>query len=145
MRLLMKSSRVLLNKILARSVALTCAIALSVAGMANLAVASEHPKLIINKTDVKEMRQAILRKGRFQSAFQQKKAAVDRQLSQVINVPMPKDAGGGYTHERHKKNYSLMYDAGVIYQLTQESSYAEYVKSMLLQYAQNVPNIAIAP
>ncbi len=43
-------------------------------------------------------------------------------LKQPIEVPLPKDAGGGYTHEQHKRNYNNMYNAGVLFQLTEKKN-----------------------
>lgn len=104
-----------------------------------------HPNLVITGDDVKLMRQAIEQKGRFSDEYKSVKSRVDKQLQSAIVVPVPKDGGGGYTHEQHKKNYQLMLDAGVIYQLSQEIKYADFVKNMLLEYAQLYPTISLHP
>ena len=52
------------------------------------------------------MRQAIKGEGQFATAYNDLKAQVDEQIKQPITVPVPKDGGGGYTHERHKKELS---------------------------------------
>jgi hypothetical protein len=108
-------------------------------------LASEHPKLLVNKLDVTNMRAALQTEGLFQSTYLTEKASVDTQISFAINVPQPKDGGGGYTHERHKKNYKLMYDAGIIYQLTKDDKYANYVRDMLLNYAELYPKLPLHP
>ena len=108
-------------------------------------VASTSPNLVITKADVKGMRAAIQQDGQFTQAFIANKLLVDKQIAQVINVPLPKDGGGGYTHERHKKNYKLMYDAGIVYQLTQDEKYAKYVRDMLLEYAELYPTLPLHP
>ncbi|MGI2169171.1 heparinase II/III domain-containing protein [Shewanella sp. MF05960] len=107
--------------------------------------AANHPNLVINQQDVAAMQQAITQPGAFQDAFYAKRTEVDLGLTQPIEVPVPVDAGGGYTHEKHKSNYQQMYDTGIIYQLTGEKKYATYVKDMLLQYAKLYPELPLHP
>lgn len=104
-----------------------------------------HPNLVITADDVRDMREAIMKPGRFANAYSELKAQVDLQMAQPITVPVPKDGGGGYTHERHKKNYQLMYNAGIIYQLSQDKTYADYVRNMLLAYATLYPTLDLHP
>ena len=104
-----------------------------------------HPNLVITQDDVSHMRQAVEGEGKFSTAFTLLKAQVDEQIAQPMAVPVPKDGGGGYTHERHKKNYQLMYNAGVIYQLSQDDKYANYVRDMLLEYAKLYPTLGLHP
>ena len=116
-----------------------------VAPLHAMAATQSHPTLVVNQQDVKTMRSAIKQPGVFQEAFETKKAKVDGFLTLPITVPVPVDAGGGYTHERHKKNYQQMYDAGIMYQLTQEPHYADFVRDMLLQYADLYPTLPLHP
>lgn len=106
-----------------------------------------HPNLVITNDDVQQMRQAISTnsESKFATAFELLKAQVDEQIALPITVPVPKDGGGGYTHERHKKNYQLMYNAGVIYQLSKDEKYANYVRDMLLAYAELYPTLDVHP
>lgn len=129
------------TKVLTRSVLVLAALCLS-----SMAVsAKSHPTLVINADDVVAMKAAIHQQGKFKDAYLANKTWVDQQLQQVITVPVPKDGGGGYTHERHKKNYKVMYDAGVIYQLTGKEKYADYVRDMLLAYADLYPTLPPHP
>tara|TARA_R110001592_G_scaffold25804_2_gene97572 strand:+ start:158 stop:2398 length:2241 start_codon:yes stop_codon:yes gene_type:complete len=111
----------------------------------NKVMAYTSPNLVITTADVADMRGAIEQNGQFTEAFVANKLLVNKQIAQVITVPLPKDGGGGYTHERHKKNYKLMYDAGIIYQLTQDEKYANYVRDMLLEYAKLYPTLPLHP
>lgn len=104
-----------------------------------------HPNLVITQDDVVKMRNAIMQEGRFQDAYLQVKQEVDLHLAMPNVVPVPKDGGGGYTHERHKKNYQLMYNAGVVYQISDNEKYADYVKSLLLDYAALYPTLGLHP
>lgn len=104
-----------------------------------------HPRLVTTQDDVLKMRAAILQPGLFKQKFEMQKRSVDHQISQPMSVPLPVDGGGGFSHERHKKNYQLMYDAGVLYQLTEQQQYAEFVGAMLLQYADLYPSLGLHP
>ena len=108
---------------------------------------TEKPRAYLLEThqQVEEMRAQLLDDGRFTEAFLEQKALIDQKLTQDINVPLPKDAGGGYTHEVHKKNYADMYNAGRLYVLTQEQKYADYVTRILLEYANMYPTLPLHP
>ena len=113
--------------------------------LVSLNVFSAHPNLVITGEDVKAMRLALNSEGRFATEFKAVQARVDQQTNMPITVPVPKDGGGGYTHERHKKNYQLMYDAGIMYQLSQDKKYADFVRDMLLAYAELYPTLDVHP
>ncbi|NMH60278.1 heparinase II/III domain-containing protein [Alteromonas ponticola] len=113
--------------------------------VASFAAESKHPHLIVTNADIEQMRLALADKGRFHSAFEKEKQRIDRLIKESINVPVPKDGGGGYTHEQHKQNYQAMYTAGMFYQLTQQQKYAEYVRNMLLDYAELYPTLDVHP
>ena len=125
--------------------AVTVMVLLANLGLNQVAIARTSPNLVITTADVEKMRVAITQEGQFKNTFMAKKSSVDEQLAQPIVVPVPKDGGGGYTHERHKKNYKLMYDAGVVFQLTQDQHYAHYVRVMLLEYAELYPTLPLHP
>jgi len=71
--------------------------------------------------------------------------SVDKAITLPVEVPVPKDPGGGYTHERHKQNYNEMYLAGILFQVTGEEKYAEFIKKMLDKYADLYPTLDIHP
>lgn len=107
----------------------------------------EHPCLILSKDGVdlikKEMKDSKI--PLFNQTLSKAKSEIDAVVSQPINVPIPKDAGGGYTHERHKKNYNEMQKAGVLYQISGDEKYALFVKSMLNEYAKIYPSLPLHP
>jgi len=70
---------------------------------------------------------------------------VSGMMAEGIIVPAPKDPGGGYTHEQHKRNYKAMYEASQLYRLTGDRKYAEYVRDMLLEYAELYPKLGPHP
>lgn len=129
------------SKFALKSVLITSALLASSVSMAN-----EHPNLVLSQSDVKAMRAATTVQGSlFSNRFDEVKQQVDDQLELPITVPVPKDAGGGYTHERHKKNYLEMYQAGVMYQLTGGTKYAHFVRDMLFAYAELYPKVGLHP
>lgn len=101
--------------------------------------------LLETHSQVKQMRAQVLKDGRFTEAFETQQQLIDIKLTENINVPLPKDAGGGYTHEVHKKNYADMYSAGRLYLLTQDQKYADYVKRVLVEYANMYPTLPLHP
>ena len=106
---------------------------------------ASHPNLVITEQDVAAMRAAAKQPGRFSTAVKTRQAQLDKQIQMPIVVPVPRDGGGGYTHEQHKKNYQLMYNAGVMYQITQNNVYADFVRDMLLAYAKLYPTLDVHP
>ena len=81
----------------------------------------------------------------FDTTLSQARAEVDAEIASGIDVPIPKDMAGGYTHERHKQNFFLLQKAGALYQLTQEEKYADYVRDMLMAYAELFPTLGLHP
>lgn len=97
--------------------------------------AQEHPNLILTQKGVQEIRAGLGKTPFFDQYLAEVKAEVDAELVSGIHVPIPKDMAGGYTHERHKKNFFVLQKAGALYQILQEDSYAEYVREVLMEYA----------
>jgi len=81
----------------------------------------------------------------FAKAIQKAKATVDREIKAGMDIPIPKDMAGGYTHEKHKSNYTHMQLAGSLYQYTHDKTYANYVKEMLLGYAKLYKSLPLHP
>ena len=97
--------------------------------------AQSHPNLMLSKANVEAVKKGVERYPLLQSSYSIVKADADKALASPIIVPVPKDGGGGYTHEQHKKNYTNMLNCGIAYQISGEKKYAAYVKDMLLNYA----------
>jgi len=70
---------------------------------------------------------------------------VDAAMRKGIDVPVPKDPGGGASHEQHKRNYQALYGAGLLYRITGERRYADYARDMLLAYAKLYPTLGVHP
>ncbi|WP_108788382.1 heparinase II/III domain-containing protein [Erythrobacter sp. Alg231-14] len=70
---------------------------------------------------------------------------VDGMMADGVVVPVPKDPGGGYTHEQHKRNFRAIYLGGQIYRITGDDRYRDYVRDMLLEYAELYPTLGDHP
>ena len=71
--------------------------------------------------------------------------AVDGRLAAGIPVPVPVDAGGGYTHEQHKQNAKTIYEAGMLYQQFGDAKYRDAIRDILFDYADLYPTLDIHP
>ena len=81
----------------------------------------------------------------FEAAVQQAKNRVQPYLAEIPDVPAPVDAGGGYSHEQHKRNSATIQDAGFLYQMTGDEAYAELAKNIFLAYADMYPSLGDHP
>jgi len=70
---------------------------------------------------------------------------VDGMIEAGVTVPVPVDPGGGYTHEQHKRNYRAILLGGQLYRLTGQQRYADFVRDMLLEYADLYPTLGDHP
>ncbi|RXP45220.1 heparinase [Lutibacter sp. HS1-25] len=106
---------------------------------------SQHPSLILTKKGVQDIRAQLGTIPIFDATLAKVKEEVDAEILEGIDVPIPKDFSGGYTHERHKKNFLIMQKAGVLYQILDNDKYALYVKEMLFAYEKLYPTLLIHP
>jgi len=81
----------------------------------------------------------------FKSELDRARSFVDQMMVAGIVVPVPKDPGGGFTHEQHKRNYKAIYEGGQLYRITGEQKYVNYVRDMLLSYAELYPTLGEHP
>ncbi|MEM7373402.1 MAG: heparinase II/III family protein [Bacteroidota bacterium] len=107
--------------------------------------AQDHPRLILTQEGISQIRENLGTAPLFDQRLKMVQMEVDQAIADGMDVPIPKDMAGGYTHERHKQNYSLMQKAGNLYQITEEEKYAVYVRDMLLEYAKLYPSLELHP
>ncbi len=70
---------------------------------------------------------------------------VSGMIEQGVVVPVPKDPGGGYTHEQHKRNFRAIHLAGQLFRITGDVKYRDYVRDNLLAYADLYPTLGDHP
>ena len=105
----------------------------------------QHPNLILTQKSVAEIRSKLGSIPLFDKTLAETKLEVDQEIAKGIDVPVPKDMAGGYTHTQHKKNYTTMQKAGVLFQLLEDEKYAIYIKDMLMEYAILFPTLSRHP
>lgn len=71
--------------------------------------------------------------------------SLDAKVEAGIPVPVPADAGGGYTHEQHKENAKTIYQAGMLFQQTGQEKYKTLIRDVLFDYADLYPGLDIHP
>ena len=91
------------------------------------------------------MREARGKVPAFDAAMTRTLSGADAALAAEIEVPEPRDGGGGYTHERHKLNYYEMVDCGIAWQVTGQEKYARRVADLLKAYADLYPTLGFHP
>src|SRR5213592_3418226 len=84
-----------------------------------------HPSIMLTKQNLPAVIKGISQYPLLKKSFADVKQLADKAISNPINVPVPKDGGGGITHEQHKLNYQSILACGVVYQVTKEKKYAE--------------------
>ncbi|MBR1631306.1 MAG: alginate lyase family protein, partial [Paludibacteraceae bacterium] len=104
-----------------------------------------HPCISLSPDGVRLMRSSLGKYDVFDRSYAYARQVADEAVSKPIDVPWPKDAAGGYTHEQHKNNYYAMYYCGIMYQTTGDERYARYVSDMLKAYAEMYPRLPIHP
>ncbi|SHJ87866.1 alginate lyase family protein [Pseudozobellia thermophila] len=105
----------------------------------------EHPSLILTKAGVEKIRAELGNIPIFDATLEKVKAEVDAEIALGIDTPIPKDYSGGYTHERHKRNFLILQKAGVLYQILNDEKYAQYVKDMLFRYEGLYKDLPVHP
>ncbi|MBD1262379.1 alginate lyase family protein [Maribacter polysiphoniae] len=105
----------------------------------------EHPNLILTKAGVEKIRAELGGIPIFDATLKQVKEEVDAEIAMGIHTPIPKDYSGGYTHERHKRNFIILQKAGVLFQILEDEKYAVYVRDMLFQYEAMYKDLPVHP
>lgn len=113
--------------------------------VASVFVRAQHPITFFTKQEAAEVKNNVSKYPLLQKSFAGIKKQVDDWTKVEVDVPIPKDQAGGYTHEAHRFNYSLMFNAGLLYNITGEKRYADLVKQILLKYAALNPTLKKHP
>ena len=93
--------------------------------------AKSHPGLILTQEGVEEIRASLGKFPLFDRSLAKIQQEVDAEIELGVIVPEPKDYSGGYSHERHKRNFFILQKAGLLFQILQEEKYAQYIKEAL--------------
>ena len=110
-------------------------------GFSFCATAQEYSGLILTEEGAKNIEMNLGKAPMFDRTLASIQAQVDAEISNGIDVPIPKDLAGGYTHEQHKANFFMMQKAGVLFRITEDEKYANYILEMLREYAEMYPTL----
>ena len=113
--------------------------------ISNQICSQEHPSLVLTKEGVQKIRAELGNVPLFDASLKKLKEEVDAEIALGIDTPIPKDFSGGYTHERHKKNFVILQKAGVLFQILEDEKYAHYIKDMLFQYEGMYKDLPLHP
>ena len=108
-----------------------------------ISVESEPAKVVVKEDTDPSMK--LDRAPLFERTLAKVKQEVDEEIEQGVIVPVPKDMAGGYTHERHRKNWIILDKAGSLYDYTGEAKYASYIKTLFMAYADLFPTLPLHP
>lgn len=106
---------------------------------------ASHPRLLLTAQDVANINGGIGESPAFQRSLDRTRERVDRYFASPPDVPAPTDAGGGYSHEQHKRNGVAIREAGMVYRLTGAGRYADHARALLLAYADLYPGLGEHP
>lgn len=101
-------------------------------------------KLTLSDREVKDINSLIGKNELITSSYNNLKNETDIALNNPIDIPPPGESGG-YAHERHKQNYRDMKNAGIMFRLTNDETYARFIKEMLDGYAKMYPELGPHP
>ncbi|MEZ4765124.1 MAG: hypothetical protein R3C26_18675 [Calditrichia bacterium] len=107
-------------------------------------IAREHPSIAISKAEAQQIKAAMGKYPLLDKTIAGYRETVENALNKPIELPAPGEAGG-YSHERHKQNYREMHRAGLLFAITGEEKYAQFIKKMLDGYAELYPTLGPHP
>lgn len=110
-----------------------------------ITVAGERPNLTMTKAGVERIRSELGTVPLFDTTVKKVQADVDAEIELGIDTPVPKDFSGGYTHERHKRNFLMAQKSGALFQILEQEKYAVYVRDMLFQYEAMYKDLPLHP
>ena len=103
-----------------------------------------HPSVFVSADEIAAIRAARGQYALLDATLDADIAMMEAAFAAPIETPPPGEAGG-YAHERHKQNYREMKAAGLLWQITGERRYADFVRDMLMQYADMYPALGPHP
>lgn len=107
--------------------------------------ATDHPRLILTSESVPELGQSLGTFPLWKQAVENLEAEVNELTKNPVDVPIPVDPAGGYTHGQHKQNGKLLKNLGVLFQVTGNKLYAAKARDIFLAYAQLYPSLGSHP
>lgn len=107
--------------------------------------AADRIGLVMSKSGIEQIRAQLGTVPLFDASLQKVRAEVDAEIASGIHTPVPKDFSGGYTHQRHKRNWFVLQQAGALFQILQDERYAIYIRDMLFEYEAMYKGLPLHP
>ena len=108
-------------------------------------IKNSDPGLILTQAGIAKIQTNLGNIPLFDQSLQNTIEEVEAEMKLGADVPIPKDLAGGYTHEKHKSNFYIAQKAGVLFQITGDKKYLEFIKNMLEAYARIYPTLPLHP
>lgn len=108
-------------------------------------LAAKHPSIMLTGNGAESIRAGLSQYPLLNQSYKEVKNQADRAVNTPVVVPQPKDGGGGFTHEQHKRNYNNILNCGIAYQISQDIRYANYVRDILLDYSKKYKTWPLHP
>jgi oligo-alginate lyase len=106
---------------------------------------AQNTNLDLNAKELAMIKTDLNKYQLLEKSYKDLKKLADKAIKQPIEVPLPTDQAGGYTHEKHKQNYYAIQAAGYVYSIEKKEVYAKFVKDILLEYANLIPTLKNHP
>lgn len=116
-----------------------------VVAVSSVARVDDAAPVLVSANQWRAMAQAGDRYPMFAAERQRVEREVRAAMAAGVNVPQPRDLGGGLSHEQHKANYKAIAGAGALYRLTGDRAYADFARDVLLEYARLYPTLSDFP
>ncbi len=105
----------------------------------------QHPNLIVTSKGMQLIKNNLGKYPLIDKSIEEIRALVDQELLQEMEIPVPIDPAGGFTHKKHKSNYWTIYRAGLVYQIPGAKKICGLCTKNAAYLCQHVPNLRTAP
>lgn len=106
---------------------------------------SSAQKLLLTSEGARAIQTKAKTSALLTEAIEGLRSQVNNALLHELEVPVPKDPGGGYTHEKHKANYLEALQTGTVFLLDADPRALQRCKDLLLQYAAMYADLPVHP
>ena len=104
---------------------------------------SDYTPLLISFEEAAELRKELGRDSLMGNTIKREQIQLENYIQSIgIEVPGHGEAGG-YEHNRHKQNYIHMDIAGRLFLITENEAYRDYIRNMLVAYAEVYPTLEL--
>ena len=101
-----------------------------------------YQPLLISFEEAAQLRTELGKDSLMGRTLEQERQQLETYMAMPIEVPGHGEAGG-YEHNRHKQNYIHMDIAGRLYLIAEDECYRDYIRNMLVAYAEVYPTLEL--